>query len=203
MEEGRARSCRRAACSRWRPASSSQRERERMAFRSAELLGRRPPNSTPACPTRRRSRRRSRPRWSPSTAGAWPPDATSTRLGAVKQARRGAGARRGRRRRRWPAGCAGASSTVSSVEEKPYTRRPYPPFMTSTLQQEAGPQAAVLLGAHHEHRAAAVRERLHHLHAYRLDDAVASRRSTRPARRPASCTATSTSTRRRASTPAR
>jgi DNA topoisomerase-1 len=26
---------------------------------------------------------------------------------------------------------------VASVEEKPYTRRPYPPFMTSTLQQEA------------------------------------------------------------------
>ena len=32
----------------------------------------------------------------------------------------------------------GASLTVSSVEEKPYTRRPYAPFMTSTLQQEAG-----------------------------------------------------------------
>jgi DNA topoisomerase-1 len=31
-----------------------------------------------------------------------------------------------------------ASLAVSSVEEKPYTRRPYPPFMTSTLQQEAG-----------------------------------------------------------------
>ncbi len=30
------------------------------------------------------------------------------------------------------------SATVVSVEEKPYTRRPYPPFMTSTLQQEAG-----------------------------------------------------------------
>ncbi|HYZ08607.1 MAG TPA: type I DNA topoisomerase [Pseudonocardiaceae bacterium] len=28
--------------------------------------------------------------------------------------------------------------TVSGVEEKPYTRRPYPPFMTSTLQQEGG-----------------------------------------------------------------
>ncbi|MFN2497007.1 MAG: type I DNA topoisomerase [Pseudonocardiaceae bacterium] len=28
--------------------------------------------------------------------------------------------------------------TVSSVEDKPYTRRPYAPFMTSTLQQEAG-----------------------------------------------------------------
>ncbi|TAM87317.1 MAG: type I DNA topoisomerase [Jatrophihabitans sp.] len=27
---------------------------------------------------------------------------------------------------------------VTGVEEKPYRRRPYPPFMTSTLQQEAG-----------------------------------------------------------------
>ncbi|WP_099024826.1 type I DNA topoisomerase [Mycolicibacterium palauense] len=36
------------------------------------------------------------------------------------------------------AGLQGASLTVSSVEEKPYTRRPYAPFMTSTLQQEAG-----------------------------------------------------------------
>ncbi|CAJ1495239.1 type I DNA topoisomerase [[Mycobacterium] burgundiense] len=35
-------------------------------------------------------------------------------------------------------GLSGASLAVSSVEEKPYTRRPYPPFMTSTLQQEAG-----------------------------------------------------------------
>jgi DNA topoisomerase I len=33
---------------------------------------------------------------------------------------------------------AGSPLTVSSVEEKPYTRRPYAPFMTSTLQQEAG-----------------------------------------------------------------
>ncbi|MDQ4011676.1 MAG: type I DNA topoisomerase [Actinomycetota bacterium] len=32
---------------------------------------------------------------------------------------------------------AAAPLTVASVEEKPYTRRPYPPFMTSTLQQEA------------------------------------------------------------------
>ncbi|KAA8970504.1 type I DNA topoisomerase [Mycobacterium sp.] len=36
------------------------------------------------------------------------------------------------------AGLRGAQLTVTSVEEKPYTRRPYPPFMTSTLQQEAG-----------------------------------------------------------------
>jgi DNA topoisomerase I len=34
-------------------------------------------------------------------------------------------------------GLRGARLSVASVEEKPYTRRPYPPFMTSTLQQEA------------------------------------------------------------------
>ncbi|WP_345607363.1 type I DNA topoisomerase [Pseudonocardia adelaidensis] len=32
----------------------------------------------------------------------------------------------------------GRDLAVESVESKPYTRRPYPPFMTSTLQQEAG-----------------------------------------------------------------
>ncbi len=36
------------------------------------------------------------------------------------------------------AGLRGAQLEVSSVEQKPYTRRPYAPFMTSTLQQEAG-----------------------------------------------------------------
>jgi DNA topoisomerase I len=36
------------------------------------------------------------------------------------------------------AGLHGAQLAVASVEEKPYTRRPYAPFMTSTLQQEAG-----------------------------------------------------------------
>jgi DNA topoisomerase-1 len=36
------------------------------------------------------------------------------------------------------AGLRGAQLSVASVEQKPYTRRPYPPFMTSTLQQEAG-----------------------------------------------------------------
>ncbi|WP_328856699.1 type I DNA topoisomerase [Williamsia herbipolensis] len=35
-------------------------------------------------------------------------------------------------------GLQGADLSVTSVEEKPYTRRPYAPFMTSTLQQEAG-----------------------------------------------------------------
>ncbi len=32
----------------------------------------------------------------------------------------------------------GRAFAVQGVEEKPYRRRPYPPFMTSTLQQEAG-----------------------------------------------------------------
>ncbi|MEO5312057.1 type I DNA topoisomerase [Corynebacterium sp. c24Ua_83] len=35
-------------------------------------------------------------------------------------------------------GLQGQEFAVTAVEEKPYTRRPYPPFMTSTLQQEAG-----------------------------------------------------------------
>jgi DNA topoisomerase-1 len=33
---------------------------------------------------------------------------------------------------------AGADGTVTSVETRPYRRSPYPPFRTSTLQQEAG-----------------------------------------------------------------
>lgn len=36
------------------------------------------------------------------------------------------------------AGLQDAPVKVSSVEEKPYSRKPYAPFMTSTLQQEAG-----------------------------------------------------------------
>ncbi|GAB3443084.1 type I DNA topoisomerase [Actinophytocola sediminis] len=40
--------------------------------------------------------------------------------------------------RRLAEALTGAALTVSNVEEKPYTRKPYAPFMTSTLQQEAG-----------------------------------------------------------------
>src|SRR5699024_1615928 len=35
-------------------------------------------------------------------------------------------------------GLDSADMHVASVEHKPYTRKPYAPFMTSTLQQEAG-----------------------------------------------------------------
>jgi DNA topoisomerase I len=40
--------------------------------------------------------------------------------------------------RRLSEALSGVDMRVASVEEKPYTRKPYPPFMTSTLQQEAG-----------------------------------------------------------------
>ncbi|MBN9610871.1 MAG: type I DNA topoisomerase [Actinobacteria bacterium] len=40
--------------------------------------------------------------------------------------------------RAFAAALAGAAATVTSVEDKPFTKRPAPPFMTSTLQQEAG-----------------------------------------------------------------
>ncbi|MEI2641611.1 MAG: hypothetical protein V9G10_04580 [Candidatus Nanopelagicales bacterium] len=97
----------------------------------------------------------------------------------------------------------GATMRVDSVEEKPGTRRPSPPFMTSTLQQEAsrklrwGGQRTMRV------RAGALRARLHHLHAYRLHDAVGDRRSARPARRPRRCTARITSPRSRGPTTAR
>src|SRR5690606_23107393 len=35
-------------------------------------------------------------------------------------------------------GLAGADFSVRSVEERPFTSKPKPPFMTSTLQQEGG-----------------------------------------------------------------
>ena len=66
----------------------------------------------------------------------------------------------------------GRSFTVSAVTERPFRRSPAPPFMTSTLQQEAGPQAALQRAACHAGGPAPLRAGLHHLHADRLDDAV-------------------------------
>lgn len=42
--------------------------------------------------------------------------------------------------------CAGASFTVSSVQRKPLTRQPAPPFTTSTLQQEAARKLGMTVG---------------------------------------------------------
>ena len=75
---------------------------------------------------------------------------------------------------------AGATprSAVRTVETKPYT--PPPGRAVHHLDPAAGgrPQAALLRAADHAGRPAALRERLHHLHAYRLDRAVGTRRST-------------------------
>ncbi len=68
---------------------------------------------------------------------------------------------------------------VRSVESKPYRRSPYAPFRTTTLQQEASRKLGFSRVDHDVGGAAALRERLHHLHADRLDHPVRRRRSGR------------------------
>ena len=82
---------------------------------------------------------------------------------------------------------------VRSVESKPYRRSPYAPFRTTTLQQEASRKLGLLRLEHDVGGAAALRERLHHLHAHRLHDAVGRGGRGGPRPRSASCTARSTS----------
>ena len=55
-----------------------------------------------------------------------------------------------------------ASFKVSRIETKPARRTPAPPFTTSSQ-----PQAGLQRGTHHAGGPAAVRKRIHHLHAYR------------------------------------
>ena len=62
--------------------------------------------------------------------------------------------------------------SVSSVESKPYRRSPAAPFRTTTLPAGGLAQARLRRRADHADRAAAVRERLHHLYADRLDHVV-------------------------------
>ncbi len=112
-----------------------ERERERMAFHSAELLGRRPPRSHPSAPK------------------AGDPDTFTATLVSVDDMRLATGRDFDAATGRAPstvlhldeAGARGLAArldgrefAVQGVEEKPYRRRPYAPFMTSTLQQEAG-----------------------------------------------------------------
>jgi DNA topoisomerase-1 len=101
---------------------------------------------------------RERERWEFIAAGYWDivatldPGAFTARLSSVDGARVAQGRDFGRDgelksndvvqlveddARRLAASLAGAEFRVASVDEKPYTRRPAPPFMTSTLQQEA------------------------------------------------------------------
>ena len=140
VEEGHA-----AAVGRPRPVGRDPGDRRARAgpdaVRQRRLLGHRRHVRRPR--GRRRGRpgqpaRRSTASWSPSTAPASPrgrdfgedgqltarapTSCTSTRPPPA----------------RWPTPARGRAFAVTSVEDKPYTRRPSPPFMTSTLQQEAG-----------------------------------------------------------------
>lgn len=96
----------------------------------------------------------------------------------------------------------GVDLTVSSAEDKPYTRKPYPPFMTSTLQQEAGRKLRFT-----SERAMRIAQRLYengYITYMRTDRRLSrSRRSLPLVRRPPSCTVRNTCIRRRVSTPAR
>ncbi len=62
-----------------------------------------------------------------------------------------------------------AEFSVATLEDKPYTSKPYPPFTTSTLQQEANRKLGLHGPPHDAGGAEPVRERPHYLHAYRLD----------------------------------
>ena len=68
----------------------------------------------------------------------------------------------------------GATFERPHADEKPYTRRPAAPFRTSTLQQEASRKLRFTRADDDARRAAPLRERLHHLHAHRLDVALRS-----------------------------
>ncbi len=58
---------------------------------------------------------------------------------------------------------------VTGVEDKPYTTKPYAPFTTSTLQQEANRKLGFTARAHDAGGPEPVRKRPHHLHAHRFD----------------------------------
>src|SRR4051812_3669384 len=94
---------------------------------------------------------------------------------------------------------ADADFAVRSVEEKPYKRSPYAPFMTSTLQQEAGRK--LRYGAQ---RTMSIAQRLYengYITYMRTDSTTLSETALTAARdRPASCTGRTTCPRSRANT---
>ena len=176
------------------------RERERIAFRTAQYWDLEAAFAPADAEARRRGRRSSFPRrWSSvdgsgSRRAATSPDGRAARRGHAAPGRGAAAALAAR----WPARrsrCAGGAQAL-------------PPFAVRAVPHHdaaaGGLAQARLLGQVHDvGGAAAVRERLHHLYADRLDHAVRRPRSTPPARRPASCTAPTTSRTSRAPTPAR
>ena len=128
------RGCRRAACSRWRPASSSSASASGWRSASAEYwdiaadldagADAQPPPFGARLRRRRRRPGRGRPRLRRRRAARRPT--------SVVRARRGRRPRPGRRARTAP------RSTVGVGRGEAVHAPPYAPFMTSTLQQEAG-----------------------------------------------------------------
>ena len=134
VEEGHAAACPPAGCSRWRPGSWSSASGS--GWRSA------PPTtgtSWPRSPSRRPARGRARFNATLialdgdriATGKDFEPTTGRVRPGAGVVHLDGDGARG------LAARLDGRPFTVTRVEEKPYRRRPYAPFITSTLQQEA------------------------------------------------------------------
>ena len=180
-----------------------ERERERMAFHAADYWSL---EGTFAVPRPGRRHRRGRADDGPGQAGQRrrQPGRHRPRLrpGHRPGQRRRRAPRRGRRPR------AGRPARGPPGHRQPGRREALPaPSVRAVHHLDAAdgrrPQARLVLGADHAGGAAAVRERPHHLHAYRLDEPVRTRRSTPPGSRPASCTATPTSRPRRAATRAR
>ena len=115
----------------------------------------------------------SRPGCTPSTAPGWPAAPTSASDGELEgrptkvvHLDRGPGRGAGRRR------CTTPPSRSARSSPSPTRRKPYAPFRTTTLQQEARRKLGFGASRDDVGGAAALRERLHHLHAYRLDHAV-------------------------------
>ena len=151
-------------------------------------------------PTRRRAP--SAPGSSPSTATGSPPAATSVPTGSCAAPATAARVLDEGGARRLAEALHGRDLAVTSVESKPYTRKPYAPFMTSTLQQEAAASCASPPSARCARPSGCTRTATSPT-CVPTRRRCPSRRSTPPARRPASSTATPTSPRPRGSTPAR
>ena len=177
-----------------------ERERARMAFHSAEywdVAGHLRPGRAQGRTTPRRSPRR----WSAST---------TVRLATGRDFDPATGRRRASVLHLDEAGARGLAArldgrefAVQGVEEKPYRRRPYAAVHDEHAAAGGRPQVPLVGAAGDAHRAAALRERLHHLHAHRLDEPVDDGADRGAHARPASCTATPTCRPSRAPTTAR
>ncbi|WP_344425497.1 type I DNA topoisomerase [Pseudonocardia ailaonensis] len=110
-----------------------QRERERMAFRSAGYwdIAATMDAGADATPRQFGSRLQSVDGLRVATGRDYGPDGKLKSRSEVREINEAEA-------RRLVEALADSSFTVSSVDSKPYTRKPYAPFMTSTLQQEAG-----------------------------------------------------------------